>query len=98
MGKIWPIDTHAHVLLSRIEHIDPAHIPDALPPIIELANPHDEFPFGQERERPAKQELLQALWTAYPEAVREGVNRVYSSGNYHEVEWAQRGQRPVHAR
>lgn len=98
MGKIWPIDAHAHVLLSKIEHIDPAHIPDALPPIIELANPHDEFPFGQERGRPAKPELLQTLWTAYPEAVREGVDRLLSSRHYHDVELAARGLLAVHAR
>jgi hypothetical protein len=98
MGKTWPIDTHAHILLSRIEHIDPAHIPDALPPIIQLANPHDEFPFGQERERPAKPELLQALWATYPEAVREGVDRLLSSRHYHNVELAARGLLAVHAR
>ena len=98
MGKIWPIDTHAHVLLSRIEHIDPAHIPDALPPIIELANPYDEFLFGQERERPAKPELLRALWTAYPEAVHEGVDRLLSSRHYDEVELAARGLLALHAR
>jgi hypothetical protein len=98
IGKTWPIDTHARVLLGRIEHVDPARIPDALPAIIELASPYDEFPVGPERTRPAKPELLQELWVAYPAAVREGAHRLLSSRRRYEVELGARGLLVLHAR
>ncbi|MGC2781507.1 MAG: hypothetical protein WA418_38305, partial [Bradyrhizobium sp.] len=98
IGKTWPIETHARVLLSRIEHIDPARIPDVLPAIIELASPHDEFPMGPERMRPAKPELLQELWAAYPAAVCAGIDRLLSSRRHSEVEFGARGLLVLHAR
>jgi hypothetical protein len=98
VGKTWPINKHAGVLLNRIEHVDPERIPDALPAIIELASPNDDIPFARNHAQPAKPELLQALWAAYPEAVREGVDRLLSSRHYHEVELAARGLLAVHAR
>ncbi len=96
MGKAWPIDTHARVLLSRLRDIDAAQIPDALPAIIELASPFDEFPFGPERARPAKPELMQGLWATYPAAVREGLDRLLSSRRYYDVELAGRGLLALH--
>lgn len=91
MGKTWPIDTHARVLLDRLSHVDASQIPDALRAIIELASPFDEFPLADERMPPAKPELLVGLWQAHPAAVREGIDRLLSSRRYYEVELACRG-------
>ncbi len=98
IGKTWPIDTHARLLLSRIEHIDPEQIPDALLAIVELANPYDEFQIGPERVREPKPELLQELWISYPAEVREGLERLLSSRRHYEVELGARGLLALHAR
>jgi hypothetical protein len=91
VGKTWPIDTHARVLLSKLGVIDPDQIPDALPAIIELANPYDEIPFAETRTPPSKPELLRGLWGAHPAAVTRGIDRLLSSRKYYEVELAARG-------
>ena len=96
IGKTWPIDTHARVLLSRLPNIDVAQIPDALPAIVELASPFDELPFGPERTAPPKPELLQGLWATYPAAVREGLDRLLSSRRHQEVELGARGLLALH--
>jgi hypothetical protein len=99
MGKVrQPIDTHARVLSSRLPHVDAAQIPDALPAIIELANPFDELPFRRDRMPVAKPELLQGLWAIYPAAVREGLDRLLSSRHHYEVELAARGLLALHER
>ena len=82
--------TAARVLLDTLEHIDKKLIPEALPPIIELANPSDE-PFLFEHRPRAEPELLQALWKAYPGAVREGLDQLLSSRQHHYVDLAARG-------
>lgn len=91
MGKTWPTDTHARVLLSKLGVIDPNQIPDALPAIIELASPYDELPFAETRTPPSKPELLRGLWGAHPAAVTRGIDRLLSSRKYYEVELASRG-------
>jgi hypothetical protein len=98
IGKAWPIDTHARVLLSRLPDIDAAQIPDALPAIVELASPFDELPFGPERTAPPKPELLRGLWATYPAAVREGLDRLLSSRRHREVELGARGLLALHER
>ena len=91
MGQTWPIDTHARVLLSRLSDINVAQVPVALPAIIELASPNDDLPFGIERRRPPKPELLQALWAIHPAGARQGLDRLLSSRRYNEVELGARG-------
>lgn len=94
LGKAGPIDTHARVLLSRIEHIDSAQITNAVPTVIEYARPYDEFHFGRERE--PKPELLQALWAAYPAPLREALDRLLSSRRRYMVELGARGLLAIH--
>jgi hypothetical protein len=89
MGKTWPIETHARVLLSRLPDVDAEQIPNALPAIIELARPSDDRIIGQ--PPPPKPELLHGLWAVYPAAVRQGLDRLLSSRRYYEVELAGRG-------
>jgi hypothetical protein len=89
IGKTWPIDTHARVLLSRLSDVDSEQIPNALPAIIELASPSDDMVIGQ--PPPAKPELLHGLWAAHPAAVRQGLDHLLSSRRYYEVELAGRG-------
>jgi hypothetical protein len=98
MGKVWPIDTHARILVSRLPHVDAAQIPDALPAIIELASPFDELPFGPDSTAPPRPELLQGLWATYPTAVREGLDRLLSSRRHYEVELGARGLLVLHER
>lgn len=96
LGKTGPIDTHARVLLSRVEHIDTAQVADAVPALIEFASPYDEFHFGPERA--PKPELLQALWAAYPAPIREALDRLLSSRRHYMVELGARGLLAIHAR
>jgi hypothetical protein len=96
IGKTWPIDTHARVLLSRLSDIDAEQIPNALPAIIELASPSDDLIVGQ--PPPAKPELLHGLWEAHPAAMREGLDRLLSSRRYYEVELGGRGLLVLHER
>jgi hypothetical protein len=91
MGNTWPIDTHARVLLDRLSDVDATQIPDALPAIIELASPYDEFPLASERMPSAQPALLVGLWESHPAAVRDGIDRLLSSRRYYEVELASRG-------
>jgi hypothetical protein len=91
MGRTWPIDTHARVLLSRLSDIDASQIPDALPAIVELANPNDDYRINFHRPPPAKPDLLLGLWKAHAPAVRQGLDRLLSSRRFGDVELGARG-------
>jgi len=91
IGKIWPIDTHARVLLDRLAVTEAEKIPDALPPIIDLANPSDDYFGSPAPSALPKPELLRGLWTTHPAAVRKGLNRLLSSRRYYDIEQAARG-------
>ena len=91
IGNTWPIDTHARVLLDRLAVTDPEKIADALPAVIELASPSDDFFPGPARSVSPKPELLRGFLATHRAAVRKGLTGLFSSRRYHDVELAARG-------
>ncbi len=91
IGKTWPIDTHARILLDRLAVTDAEKIADVLPAVIELASPSDDFFAGPARSVSPEPELLRGLWATHPAAVRKGLAGLFSSRRYYDIELAARG-------
>jgi hypothetical protein len=91
IGNTWPIDTPARVLLDRLVVTDADKVADALPAVIELASPSDDFFPGPTRSVPPKPELLRGLFATHRAAVRKGLTGLFSSRRYRDVELAARG-------
>lgn len=90
LAKGWRGETAAKVLLSRLSFVEPKQIPSALPAIIELAYPHDDF-FLTSHSQPRRPELLIGIWQSQAAAVRHGLDLLLSSRRYYDVELAARG-------
>ena len=82
--------TASRILIDHVELIDSASIERILPAAVDLGNPRDDlFPF--EHGPTAEPQLLLALWSSSREAVRKGLDQLFSSRKIFQVDLAARG-------